>query len=82
MDTQTVTYQVGEYLIPWIFYGDADLTEEERNAIDGLEDYAMTEPPGDLSFSHWEITDDRDEFARCDATGLMGACVTIRAVYM
>jgi hypothetical protein len=82
MTTETIAYRIGEYFIPWIAYGEADLTDDEAAAIEGLEDYAMTEPPGELSYSHWHITGDRDEFARCEATGLMGACVTIHAVYM
>jgi len=77
-----IFYRIGDYFIPWIVYGEADLTDEETAAIEGLEHYAMTETPGELSFSHWEVTDDRDEFARCEATGLMGACVTIHAVYL
>jgi hypothetical protein len=82
MTTETIAYRIGEYFIPWIAYGEADLTDEETAAIEGLEAYAMDNAPGELSFSHWRVTDDRDEFARCEATGIMGACVTIHAVYM
>ena len=52
----------------------ADFEELERSARDN--------PPEGYTFGHWAIdTDTADEFARCEATGLHGACYQFEAVY-
>ena len=63
--------------------GDTEgLTPEELEDFDHLDRAARQETPDGCTFAHWAIdTDERDEFAQCEATGLRGACLRFDAVY-
>jgi len=77
-----VGYAIGEHFATWIAYGEQDdLTPEELEQIEAITDNATNNAPEGYYFAHWAITDEREEFTKCEATGLMGACLTMRAVY-
>ena len=54
---------------------------EEAADFARLEREARSIAANGYEFAHWAITDERDEFARCEATDLHGACTTVEAVY-
>ena len=77
-------YIIGEHYAVYVAYGDNDtLTTAEEDAFIELEAGAHQHSgiPEGYTFSHWSIGDDPHEFARCEATGLMGRCFTFTAVY-
>jgi hypothetical protein len=78
----TIPYTVGEHFAPYIANGDTEgLTEDELQDFARLEQEARAIASRGYEFAHWNITDNRDEFAQCEATDLMGATVEIEAVY-
>ena len=78
----TIPYTLGDQFLSLIANGEADtLTDEEAAAFARLEREARSIAANGYEFAHWAITDDRDEFARCEATDLHGACTTVEAVY-
>jgi hypothetical protein len=80
--TVTIPYTVGEHFAPYIAYGDTEgMTAEEIADFDRLEKEARAIASRGYEFAHWNITDNRDVFAQCEATDLMGATVEIEAVY-
>jgi hypothetical protein len=78
-----ISYTLGEHFAPLVEYGDEEgLTPEELEDFAHLDRAARRETPDGCTFAHWSInTDDRDEFAQCEATGLRGACLRFDAVY-
>lgn len=82
MKHQTTPYTIGEHFATYVAYGDFDhLSDDEKSQFDDLELSARVNAPEGYHFAHWDITDQRDDFARCEATDLMGACLTFNAVY-
>ena len=78
----TIPYTLGDQFLGLIAYGEADtLTDEEAADFARLEREARSIAANGYEFAHWAITDERDEFARCEATDLHGACTTVEAVY-
>lgn len=80
---ETISYTVGSQFAALIANGDATgLTGDEDDAFSIFETEARLSPPDGYTFSHWSIdTDSRDEFARCDVTGLRGECYAVEAIY-
>lgn len=83
MKTETLDYWVLSVFACHIEYGDADtLTEDEISQFEELETQARGFFSRDgLKFMHWSISDETDEFRKCEATDIMGNCVKITAVY-
>ena len=78
----TIPYTVGEHFASYISYGETDhLEKAEVDSFNELETEARENGAPNYEFAHWAITNDRDEFAKCEATQLRGACMTIEAVY-
>ena len=78
----TIPYTLGDQFLCLIANGEADtLTDEEAADFARLEREARSIAANGYEFAHWAITDERDEFARCEATDLHGACTTVEAVY-
>lgn len=80
---EVIAYTLGEQFAPLVANGDdSHLTADEVQDFDDLERSARDNPPEGYTFAHWSIdTDTADEFARCEATGLHGACYQFEAVY-
>ncbi len=78
-----IAYTIGQQFAGLVEYGEEEgLTPEELADFQELEQAARDNPPEGFTFSHWAIdTDTADEFARCEATGLHGACYQFEAVY-
>ena len=83
MNVQFIPYTIGTQFATYVEYGDIDsLTAEEKRLFDELEQSSRIDAPEGYQFAHWSIqTDQYDEFAKCEATGLMGACTEVQAVY-
>lgn len=80
--TEIISYTIGEQFATYVMYGDADhLNDGEAEQFDAIDQHAHDTAPAGFHFAHWDVTDDRDEFARCEATDMMGACLTFNAVY-
>lgn len=80
---QVIPYTIGEHFACWVAYGDAgELDPKEIRQIEELTEAARDNAPAGFHFAHWDITDNRDEFTRCEATDLMGTCLTFNAVYL
>lgn len=81
-DIHTADYTLGEQFATYVAYGDVDtLSTGEEDSFIELEARARDAAPTDYTFSHWSIGDDANEFTQCEATGLMGRCLTFTAVY-
>ena len=80
---RVIPYTIGAQFAPYVTYGDCDdMDSDELEDFDDLEQAARDNAPEGYTFAHWSIdTDDLDEFARCEATGLHGACYRFDAVY-
>ena len=80
---RVIPYTIGEQFASYVTYGDYDnLYYDEIEDFNDLERAARDNAPEGYTFSHWSIdTDNRDEFARCEATGLRGLCYRFDAVY-
>ena len=80
---ETIPYTIGTQFAALIANGDATgLTGDEDDSFSAFETAARLDAPHGYAFSHWAIdTDDYDEFARCEITGLHGACYRVDAVY-
>ena len=70
MQFETYTYTIGAHFLPALINGDeTGLTLEEQNLLSGFD----ANLPG---AGHWSCGDaDEFNFARCDITDLMSACV-------
>jgi len=74
MDEQFATY---------VAYGETDHLEDgEVDQFRVIDLEARDAAPIGFHFGHWDVTDDREEFARCEVTGLWGACLNFNAVYI
>ncbi len=80
---ELIAYTIGQQFATFVTYGDTDtLSADELADFEELERSARDNPPEGYTFAHWSIdTDTADEFARCEATGLHGACYQFEAVY-
>lgn len=80
---ELIAYTIGQQFATFVEYGDRDtLSADEVQDFEELERSARDNPPEGYTFGHWAIdTDEADEFARCEATGLHGACYRFDAVY-
>lgn len=83
MKTEIISYTLGTQFASYVANGDFDhLSDEEKSQFDDLEQSARINAPEGYRFAHWGIEiDNRDEFARCEATDLMGDCCQFDAVY-
>jgi hypothetical protein len=83
MNVQFIPYTLGTQFATYVEYGDIDsLTAEEKRLFDELEQSSRIDAPEGYQFAHWSIqTDQYDEFAKCEATDLMGNCYQFDAVY-
>ena len=83
MKTETMDYWVADAFACYIAYGDTDtLTDAEVSEFNELEIEARGFFARDgLKFIHWHVSDDVDDFRKCEATGLHARCVKITAVY-
>ena len=83
MKTEVISYTLGTQFATYVANGDFDhLTDEEKKQFDNLEQFSRLDAPNGYYFAHWGIDiDNRDEFARCEATGLMGDCCQFDAIY-
>ena len=83
MKIEFIPYTIGEQFAVYVEYGCCDdMDSDELNDFDDLERAARDNAPKGYYFAHWSIdTDTRDEFARCEATGLHGVCYQFTAVY-
>lgn len=83
MKTAFIPYTLGTQFATYAEYGDLDsITAKEKMQFDDLEQQSRIDAPEGYKFAHWSIqTDKYDEFAKCDATGLMGNCYQFDAVY-
>ena len=63
--------------LSWIINADASaLTPEE---LDALTQWELSITNARVPAGHWDVVEGgRNEFARCDVTGLMGDCETVR----
>jgi hypothetical protein len=78
----TETYTVLSAFACYIEYSETEgLNRAEIKGFDWLEGEAIKNAPEGFKFSYWSITDEHDEFTRCDATDIMGECILIEAVY-
>ena len=80
---ESIAYTVGSQFLALIEYGEANgLTDDEEQQWDKVNRKARDNPPDGFHFGHWSIgTESKDEFTRCEVTGLMGQCYTVNAVY-
>lgn len=78
-----IPYTIGTQFAALVANGDdSHLTDDEAEDFAALERSARDNPPEGYTFGHWAIEiDERDEFARCEATGLHGDCCRFDAVY-
>lgn len=80
--TETTSWTVLEHLaVAMVCVDETGLDHDEVAALGQFErDKLEQARAGDASHWHWHIGDDRDEFAKCDITGLMGTCTTLSLV--
>lgn len=83
MKIEFIPYTIGTQFTCYAEYGDFDdLSDKEMRQFDNLEQSSRIDAPEGYYFAHWSInTDQYDEFAKCEATGLMGSCYQFDAVY-
>jgi hypothetical protein len=83
MKTDVIAYTMGAQFAAYVANGDAShLTDQEVGDFDMIDQQAHDQAPAGFHFGHWAIEiDDRNEFARCEATDLMGDCYRFDAVY-
>ena len=78
----TIPYTVGEHFASYISYGEIDHLEKvEVDAFNEMETEARENGAPNYEFAHWVIQNGYEEFAKCEATGFFGTCITIEAVY-
>lgn len=84
MKIEIISYTLGTQFACYVEYGDLDgITNKEKRLFDDLEQSSRIDAPEGYEFSHWSIeTDEYEEFARCEATDLMGNCCRFDAVYL
>jgi hypothetical protein len=78
-ETIKIPYTIGEQFLFYVRYGDTEqLSSVEVEQFDELTTKALG---SQYKFSHWVVTEGREECAKCEATDGMGACMKIQAVY-
>lgn len=79
---EIIPYTLGTHFAALVANGDVShLTDEYVQAFTELDRSARDNAPDGYIFSHWSVSADETEFARCDATGLKGDCCLFEAVY-
>lgn len=80
---EVIECTIGQHFATLVEYGDTEgLTGREVRAFQAFEQSMRDNPPEGYEFTHWSIdTDDADEFAECEVTGLRGGCFRFDAVY-
>lgn len=80
---QFITYKINAHLLSYLINGDASgLDKHDIRDADEWMDSVQASAPEGFAFGHLSAdSDDLDEFARCEATGLMGPCFPVVAVY-
>ena len=74
-----IPYTVSEKFLFYVRYGDPEqLSSVEVDQFDELANEALG---SHYEFSHWFVGEGREEFAKCEATDDLGACLKIQAVY-
>lgn len=69
-------YSIGSQFVPAI-------VNDDWTSLDGSEDRQLERFLEDAQgsyFGHWYITENVDEFTRCEVSGLMGQCVVAEFV--
>ena len=79
----TTTYDIGSHFLPYLINGDCSgLEDEESVELDGFENgIRQYDRPEGYRFGHWDITEETNEFAECEITGLMGNTTKVVAVW-
>ena len=79
---EIIPYTIGEQFATYVAYGETDhLDDGEVDQFNAIDLEAREAAPSGFHFTHWDVTDNRDEFTRCEVTDLMGACLKFNAVY-
>lgn len=83
MKYETISYTLGTQFASYVANGDdSHLTNQEVGDFEMIDQQAHDTAPSGYHFAHWDIkTDQYDEFAKCEATDLMGNCYQFDAVY-
>lgn len=82
MQTAKLSFTIGEHFATYIEYGETDhLDPVEVEIFDAFFAGVKALAKPGWSFAHWSITDSRDEFSKCEASGLFGATLEIDAIY-
>lgn len=80
---EVIECTIGQHFATLVEYGDTEgLTGREVRDFQAFEQSMRDNAPEGYIFGHWSIdTDDADEFAECEVTGLRGGCFRFDAVY-
>lgn len=70
-------YRIASHYIPALINGDeTGMTDaEQKEFSDWLEST-------DRRITHWDVTDEGDNFARCEVSGLHADCATVRGYFV
>ena len=74
-----IPYTVSEKFLFYVRYGDPEQLSSAE--VDQFSELAIEALGSQYKFSHWVVTEGREECAECEATDGMGACMKIQAVY-
>ncbi len=80
-EPEVARYTVLEHFLPTLINGDTPDNPDDQRAIDTLREMAQRDCPDGMTFKYWSSTDERDEFGRCDVTGLRGEVVVVNPIY-
>jgi hypothetical protein len=70
-------YSISSRYLPSLINGDdSGMTEDETRAFSGWFDVT------DRRITHWEVIDYGDNFKRCDISGLLADCATVRGYFL
>jgi len=80
---KTIEFTVGAQFAALVANDDATgITRQEMLQFRAFEFEARAGAPDGFVFTHWGIdAERRDEFAKCEVTGLVGECLGFSAVY-
>lgn len=85
IETVHVTHTIGEHFLLALEYGHCDdLSVDEARALVRWEACVMdghTDNGEHWEFSHFDPSEDTDEFGLCEVSDMRGRTVTVRAVY-
>lgn len=77
MKFESITYRIGEQFLPALVNGDwSGLSDEEAEQFEAWFEAASAEwadfKGNKWVYAHESVSDNREEFAKCEVTGLMG----------